>query len=91
MDLFFIVSPVEEIHVWWKSIRTRFGKLSSAKYMDEAKELTDRDKYILENLKFLEKHIARVPSRQNCSVGQIYSVVTFVIKHPLCNYGPRHF
>ena len=43
----------------------------------------DSDKYILEKLKFLERHIGHVPSQQTCSVGTIF------IHHHTCHYISR--
>lgn len=49
-------------------MRTRFGRISKRKSGDGAKELTDRDSWILEAFSFLRKHIVRVASRQGVSV-----------------------
>ena len=48
-------------------MHARFGKLTGHHSGDGACELMDHDKYILEKLQFLEKHIACMPSR-HCSV-----------------------
>ena len=46
----------------------RFGKLTGHHSGDGARKLKDCDKYSLEELQFLEMHIACVPSQQTCSV-----------------------
>ena len=61
-------------------MHTRFGKLTGHHSGDGARELTYRDKYILEKLQFLERHIACMPSRQTCSVS-----IKF-IHHQTCQY-----
>ena len=56
---------VEDLQVWWKSKHTRLGKLTRHCSRDGACELMDRDKYILEKLHFLERHLA------TCLVGRL--------------------
>ena len=82
LNMFIIVFAVtfEGLKVWWKSVHTRFGKFTGHHSGDGARELTDRDKYILEKLQFLEMHIACMPSRQTCSVS-----IKFIHQHT------RHF
>ena len=57
------VSPLPvsaiDLKIWFKGMRTRYGKLTSKKSGDGAKEHTDS---------FLDDQISRVPSRQSCNV-----------------------
>ena len=57
-------------------MRTRFGKLTGHHSGDGTCELTDCDKYILEKLQFLERHVACTSSRQTCSVS-----IKFIHQH----------
>ena len=59
---------MEDLQVQWKSVHTRFEKLTGYRSGDGAHELMDRDKYILEKLQFLERHIVHVPSWQTSTV-----------------------
>ena len=47
---------------------TKCGRFTGHHSGDSVCELTDRDKYILEKLEFLERHIAHVPSWQTCCI-----------------------
>ena len=78
LNMFAVVFAVtvEDLQVWWKSVSTRIGKLTVHHSGDGAHELMDRDKYILEKLRFLERHIAQMPSRQTCSVS-----IKFIHQH----------
>ena len=62
---------------------TRLGTLTGHYSGDGAREMMDCDKYILEKLQFLKRHIACMPSRQACSV-----CVKF-IHHHTCHYISR--
>ena len=66
------VSPLPfsaiDLKIWFKGMRTRYGKLTCKKFGDGAKEHTDRDTWILRSFSFLDDHISRVPSRQSCNV-----------------------
>ena len=57
-----------DLKIWFKGMRTRYGKLTSKKSGDRAKEHTDRDTWILRSFSFLDDHISRVSSRQSCNV-----------------------
>ena len=74
---------VEDPQVWWKSVCTRFGKWPGHRSEDGVRELMDHDKYILEKLQFLERHIACMPSRQICSVS------IKCMHHQMCQYISR--
>ena len=71
---FVFAVTVEVLQVWWKRVRTRFGKLTGHCLGDGACELTGHDKYILEKLQFLE----------TCSVS-----IKF-IHHQICHYISRY-
>ena len=47
---------------------TRFVEMTGHLSGDGAHELMDCDKYILEKLQFLERHIACMPNGQTCAV-----------------------
>ena len=57
-----------DLKIWFKGMRTRYGKLTSKKSGDGAKEHTDRGTWILRSFSFLDDHISRVPYRQSCNV-----------------------
>lgn len=59
---------MEDLQVWYKSMRTMYGKLSQHKSGDGCRELTERDKWVKESFSFLSRHIVRVVSRQAVSV-----------------------
>ena len=77
--VFFAVT-VEDLQVWWKRVYTRFGKLRGHRSGDGARELTNRDKYILKKLQFLERHVTCVRSWETCSVS-----IKFM-HHQTCQY-----
>ena len=70
LNMFAVVFAViaEDLQIWWKSMRTRFGKLTGHCSRNGTCELMDLEKYILKKLQFLERHIACEPSRQTCSI-----------------------
>ena len=69
-----------ELHIWFKSMRTRFGKLVKMnKSGDGAKEHTERDKWILKAFNFLRTHIVTVRSVQPLSVSVMYSVCLLLL------------
>lgn len=60
---------VTVLKVWYKSLRTRLGKLMKTKSgQAAAQEMTDRDRWVLTNLEFLRVHIERVHRRPLVSV-----------------------
>ena len=68
-------SAADQLKLWMNGMRTRYGKLSRKKNKsgkgvddDTDEELTERDNWILDNFKFLDNHIVRVPSRQSGKV-----------------------
>ena len=66
-----------DLHVlltWYKSLRTRLGKLTFKKSGEGNAEKTDRDKWILERFDFLVKHIHRVKGRVGASVSTNFHV-----------------
>lgn len=64
---------VQVLQVWYKSLRTRMGKLMKKKSGQGDEELTDRDKWILSNLVFLKVHILAVHRRPLVSVSNFFS------------------
>ena len=59
---------VNELKVWYKSLRTRFGRLKKMPSGSGTQEFSERDKWILQKLKFLRPHIADVSKRTAVSV-----------------------
>ena len=56
------------LQTWYKSMRTRLSKLTNQKPGDGTRDLTDRDRWVLEKFDFPRKHICRVTSRQATNV-----------------------
>ena len=79
MFVFVFAFTVEDIQVWLESVRTRFRKLTRDRLEDGTLELADHDKYILEKLQFLERHITHVSRQPTCSVS-----VKFKHQHNCC-------
>ena len=52
--VFVFAVTVEDLQVWWKSVHTRFGKLTGHRSGDGAHELMDRDKYMLRSYSSLK-------------------------------------
>lgn len=60
---------VAALMTWFKSIRTKVGKLTKeCKSGQAAHQRTDRDKFVVGNFRFLMDHIVRHPSRVACSL-----------------------
>uniref|UniRef100_UPI003590010E uncharacterized protein isoform X1 n=1 Tax=Myxine glutinosa TaxID=7769 RepID=UPI003590010E len=57
------VESGELLHVWYKSMRTRFGQLKKLKSGDGCKEFTSRDQWILGHFAFMSAHIYDCPNR----------------------------
>ena len=77
--LHFIIHCLEsELHTWYKTVRTQFGKLSKRKSGDGSRELSDRDRWVLTSFDFLKTHIVRVTSRQagGVSIAPLFFVFT---------------
>ncbi|XP_060572530.1 uncharacterized protein LOC132730586 [Ruditapes philippinarum] len=55
---------VSMLIVWYRSIRTRFGKLTKPKSGAGTGDRTDRDQWILTKFEFLKPHIHEVQSSQ---------------------------
>ncbi|VDI35649.1 Hypothetical predicted protein [Mytilus galloprovincialis] len=71
--LFFSVFSVRCLLTWYDSVRTRYGKLA-ARPSGSGAELTDREKWILDNLKFHKPYIHRVKKKTPVSLkGKITS------------------
>lgn len=65
----------EELFTWYKSIRTRVGKLTGDKSGQAPVILSDRDQFILNTFRFLSDHIVRVPSRVAVSVSILQNIL----------------
>ena len=59
---------VKQLHTWYESVRSKIGKLTDRKLGSATKELSDRDKYLLDKFGFLKDHIVRQPSRVGSSL-----------------------
>ncbi|MEW8548748.1 MAG: hypothetical protein AB2693_35045 [Candidatus Thiodiazotropha sp.] len=59
---------INELKVWYKSLRTRYGRLRKMPSGSGVQELSDRDRWILQKLEFLRPHIVDVPKRTTVSV-----------------------
>ena len=59
---------VKQLHTWYESVRSKIGKLTDRKSGSATKELSDRDKYLLDKFGFLKDHIVRQPSRVGSSL-----------------------
>jgi hypothetical protein len=65
-----LVTTAKNLTVWYRSIRTRYGRLAKKKSGVGA-ERTDRDKWIFANFDFLKNHIHEVQPRTVVSVSKI--------------------
>lgn len=74
MIVSFILSDLS-INTWYKSLRTRYGKLKMKKSGDGAAELTDRENWLLQKFTFLDGHIHRVKTRPLVSVSALLHLV----------------
>lgn len=57
------VFSVIMLSTWYKSIRSRYGRILKKKSGDGAGELTERDLWIKAKFEFLKVHIYDVPKR----------------------------
>ncbi|XP_041377425.1 uncharacterized protein LOC121389843 [Gigantopelta aegis] len=51
------------LHVWYKSMRTRYGKIRKMKSGDRSRDLAARDEWILSKCSFIAPHIYVCPNR----------------------------
>ena len=51
------------LKIWFKSVRTKLGKITKGKSGQPAKPRTERDIFIMANFGFLLDHIVRMPSK----------------------------
>ena len=80
-----------QLDTWYKSMRTSFGKLTQKKSGQAAKNLTEREQWILRVFDFLKTHITRVPSRQACGVSRYLLIFQTIFKnHPIGVHVPPH-
>ena len=56
------------LKVWYKSLRTRYGRLRKMPSGSGLQDITERDKWILASFDFLSPYIAEMPRRQLVSV-----------------------
>ena len=61
----------KQLKVWTDSMRTTLGKLTRKKSGQEAKDYTDREKWILENFGYLTDHIRRIGPEKRKQGGQV--------------------
>lgn len=54
---------ISVLQKWLENMRTRYSKLISTKSGQEAKQITERDKWIKQTFSFLRPHIVRCPTR----------------------------
>lgn len=73
---------VQQIKKWYSTQRTRYGRLGNTKSGQATPKFTDREKWLQESFGFLGTHIYRQPTRQACSVSEIY----FVCHCKFCNF-----
>ena len=57
----------EQVSVFWKSMRTRYGKLSGLRTGQETHEFSKREQWILDNFYFLEQHVNRLKKKRRVS------------------------
>lgn len=67
---FFLISTGPRLKSWMDSIRTLYGKLTK-RPSGSGGRLSERDKWILEKLSFLSKHIYRISNRGGADVSSI--------------------
>lgn len=60
-----------QLLTWYESMRTRLGKLTRSKSGDGAKELTERQQWVLDKFDFLLHHISRSGGRQAVNVSKM--------------------
>ncbi len=88
---------VDYLLSWYKSIRTRFGKMSKIPSGSGTQDLTDRDAGILSKFAFLKTHISRQRGTQLVGVSiknqldfknlvlfhiHMYYCITFILSNP---------
>ena len=61
------------LKTWYRSIRTRYTRLEHTKSGDGASELTERDRWILQNFAWLKPHMVEVKRKTTVSVSNRYS------------------
>ena len=64
-----------QLLTWYEGMCTRLGKLTKKKSRDRARELTDRQQWVLDELNFLLHHISRAVGWQ--AVNVIKKIVIF--------------
>ena len=71
---------VDQIQTWYKSNRTRYGKLIKTKSGQGQQRITQRGEWVLKSFDFLKSHIYRQPSRSACSVSKfLFTLIPCVI------------
>ena len=63
---------VQILKTWYRSIRTRFGRLLHRKSGDGATEITERDHWILKNFDWLKSHVFEVQKKTTVSVSAMF-------------------
>ena len=67
------------LKVWYKSLRTRYGRLKKMPSGSGLLDITERDKWILLSFDFLSPYIAEMPRRQLVSVSAIFILIYFIL------------
>ena len=82
---------MEMLQIWYRSLRTRYGRLLKEKLGDGAAEFTERDEWILSKFSILRAHIYAVKKRTTASVSKIKYPGYPVVENPLlCGHlAPR--
>lgn len=62
---------MDMLQIWYRSLRTRYGRLLKKTSGDGAAEFTERDQWILAQFAFLRAHIYDVKKRTTVSVSTI--------------------
>lgn len=66
---------VDILKTWYRSIRTRFTRLMHRKSGDGSGELTERDRWILQNFAWLNVHVVEVKKKTTVSVSTIKTLI----------------
>ena len=59
------------LKTWYRSIRTRYTRLVHRKSGDGASDLTERDRWILQNFAWLRVHVVEVHKKTTVSVSRL--------------------
>ncbi len=65
----------ETLQIWYRSLRTRYGRLLKKKSGQGATELTERDEWVLAQFAFLKTHIYKVQRRTVVNVSKKLNII----------------